>query len=59
MEEFIEDLLFPMKKRIGKGGDKLQDDGKGILRVFSFLSFFFFFFWSMVDLQLCVSFRCT
>ena len=43
MEEFIEDLLFPMKKRIGKGGDKLQDDGKGILRVFSFLSFFFFF----------------
>ena len=43
MEEFI-DLLFPMKKRIGKGGDKLQDDGKGILRVFSFLSFFFFFF---------------
>ena len=45
MEEFIEDLLFPMKKRIGKGGDKLQDDGKGILRVFSFIFYFFGVWW--------------
>ena len=44
MEKFIEDLLCLMKKTIGKGRDKLQDDGKGILRVI------FLNYWSIVNL---------
>ena len=44
MGKFIEDLLCLMKKRIGKGGHKLQDDGKGILRVI------FLNYWSRVKL---------